>query len=266
MAVLTTSGAVESVGRLAHKILDDDYYEQKARREVRHWKVRQFLSYGLRELPLGIYLFVFPLLKWLIPGLNVQVGRLYAKVVRNLPAMPEGWEYVGLQRTKDGTYCVVYDTPEGYEFVLSLKDAKCREAGTYVVNYGFVGRHLVVTAGKNFLASTLDNTAEPENLKFHGYGLGTTGPAAGNTTLETELTTQYSTNSTRPTGSQAHSTNTYTTIATVTPDAAVAVTEWGLLDQASTAGGNLLDRQTFSAINLNGSGDSLQTTYVFTQS
>ena len=68
----------------------------------------------------------------------------------------------------------------------------------------------------------------------------------------------------RPTGSQAHSTNTYTTVATFTPDASVATTEWGLLTQASNAGGTLLDHQVFSAINLNGTGDSLQTTYVLT--
>jgi hypothetical protein len=126
-------------------------------------------------------------------------------------------------------------------------------------------RHLVVTAGKNAIAGAFNNAApEPELFKFHGFGTGTTAAAAGDTALQTEMTTAYNPDSTRPTGSQANSTNTYTTVGTVTPDAAVVVTEWGLLTQAATGGGTLLDRQVFSAINLNGSGDSLQATYVLT--
>lgn len=141
---------------------------------------------------------------------------------------------------------------------------KVRRANGEVIDYGRIGRHLVVTAGKNYLAACMDNTSEPENLKFHAFGTGTTAAAAGDTTLQTELTTQYATDNTRPTGSQAHSTNTYTTVGTVTPDASCAITEWGLLTQAANSGGTLFDRQVFSAINLNGSGDSLQATYVLT--
>lgn len=124
--------------------------------------------------------------------------------------------------------------------------------------------HLVVTAGKNYLAACMDNTSEPELLKFHGFGTGVTAAAAGDTALQTEMTTAYATDNTRPTGSQAHSTNTYTTVGTTTPDASTAVTEWGLLTQAATGGGTLLDHQVFSAITLNGTGDSLQATYVLT--
>jgi hypothetical protein len=127
-----------------------------------------------------------------------------------------------------------------------------------------LGRHLVVTAGKNYLAACMDNTSEPENLKYHGFGTGTTAAAAGDTALQTELTTQYATDNTRPTGSQAHSTNTYTTVATLSPDANVAITEWGLLTQAATGGGTMLDHQVFSAVNLAASADSLTTTYVLT--
>jgi hypothetical protein len=93
---------------------------------------------------------------------------------------------------------------------------------------------------------------------------GTTAAAAGDTALQTELTTQYATDNTRPTGSQAHSTNTYTTVATLSPDANVAITEWGLLTQAATGGGTMLDHQVFSAVNLAASADSLTTTYVLT--
>jgi hypothetical protein len=46
-------------------------------------------------------------------------------------------------------------------------------------------------------------------------------------------------------------------------DGAAAVTEHGVFDQASNAGGVMLDRSVFSAVNL-ASGDSLQSTYELT--
>lgn len=137
-----------------------------------------------------------------------------------------------------------------------------------IEDYGVVGRHLVTTAGKNFVASAFDNTVEPEILKYHGYGTGTTAAAAGDTALQTEETTQYAVDNTRPTGSQAHATNTYTTVATYSPDSGGtrAITEWGLLSQASNAGGTLFDHQVFSAVNLVAASDSLQSSYVLTLS
>jgi hypothetical protein len=137
------------------------------------------------------------------------------------------------------------------------------------VDYGLVGRHLVVTVGKNYLALTFDNTAEPESMKFHGVGTGTTAAAAGDQTLQTESTTALNPDTTRATGSQAHSTNTYTTVGTPTFDASAAITEWGLFNNATAAGAFnattqcLFDRQVFSAINV-ASGDSIQFTYVLT--
>lgn len=135
-----------------------------------------------------------------------------------------------------------------------------------VTDYGLIGRHLVTTAGKNYLAACMDNTSEPEVLKYHGYGIGTTAAASGDTALQTEFTTEYAVNNTRPTGSQTHSTNTYTTAATFSPDSGgtLAVTEWGLLSQAATGGGTLFDHQVFSAVNLVATSDSLTTTYVLT--
>lgn len=134
-----------------------------------------------------------------------------------------------------------------------------------VTDYGLLGRRVVTSAGVNYLASTFDNTAEPELFKYHGYGTGTTAEASGDTALVTELTTEYAVNSTRPTGSQAHSTNTYTTVGTLTPDSGgtLAITEHGLFSATSST--TLWDRTKFSAVNLDSTaGDSLQTTYVAT--
>lgn len=143
---------------------------------------------------------------------------------------------------------------------------KVRRGDGSVEDYGVVGRFLVTTAGKKYVASTFANTAEPELFKYHGYGTGTVAANVADTALGTELTTQYATDSTRPTGSQASDGTvvTYTTVATLSPDSGgtLAITEWGLFT-AITAG-TLLDRQVFSAVNLVAGSDSLQTTYVLT--
>jgi hypothetical protein len=133
-----------------------------------------------------------------------------------------------------------------------------------VTELGLLGRRVITTTGVAYLAATFNSSGEPENLKYHGFGSGGSAEAVGNTALTTEFTTEYAVNSTRPTGSQANSTNTYTTVATFSPDATVAVTEHGIFDQASTAGGTLFDRTLFSTISLTGSADSLQATYVLT--
>lgn len=133
-----------------------------------------------------------------------------------------------------------------------------------VLDLGIASHLLVTTAGVNKIVAGLNagDTATFSLFKFHGFGTGATAPAVGDTALQTEATTQYNPDSTRPTGSQTvgGSNNIYRTVGTFTPDAAYSPTEMGLLSQAATGGGTLLDRFTFTAVALNGSGDSLQTT------
>ncbi len=145
---------------------------------------------------------------------------------------------------------------------LSLRVEK---ANGDIWDYGCVGKHLIVTAGKNFIVDAFQNTTEIENLKYHAVGTGTTAAAVGDTALQTELTTQYNPDNTRATGSQGEgaSANVYRTTGTNTVDSSVALTEWGLLSQAATGGGTLLDRQVFSAVNLS-STESLTTQYDLT--
>jgi hypothetical protein len=134
------------------------------------------------------------------------------------------------------------------------------------VPYGLASVAVVTTVGVNFIVDAFQNTVELENMKFHGFGTGGSAEAVGNTALTTELTTQYVTDNTRPTGSQTENgANVYRTVATLDPDADVAITEHGIFDQAATGGGVLLDRSLFSVINLVGAtGDTLQATYDFT--
>lgn len=133
-------------------------------------------------------------------------------------------------------------------------------------NLGLASLAVITTAGVNFLAADFAGGASDSNLfKFHGFGTGGTAEAIGDTALVTEVTTQYNPDSTRPTGSQSSSTNTYTTVATFTPDSGgtIAVTEHGIFSASSA--GTLWDRSLFSVVNVNAAtGDSLQSTYVAT--
>ena len=131
-------------------------------------------------------------------------------------------------------------------------------------DYGIVSRKVITTAGVTYLAADMAGGASDINLfKYHGIGTGTNAEASGDTALQTESTTALNPDSTRATGSQASSTNTYTTVGTLTADASIACTEHGIFSQAATGGGTLWDRTVFTVINL-ASGDSIQATYVAT--
>jgi hypothetical protein len=132
---------------------------------------------------------------------------------------------------------------------------------------GLASMRVVTTAGAGYLVDALQNLVEAENMKFHGFGTGTTAEAAGDTALVTEETTQYATDNTRPTGSQTENgAQVYRTVGTYSPDSGGtrAITEHGIFSQAATGGGVLLDRSVFSAVNLVASADSLQATYDLT--
>jgi hypothetical protein len=138
--------------------------------------------------------------------------------------------------------------------------------GVPVLNYGLLSNRVVTTVGVGYIVDAFQNLVEPENMKFHGFGTGTTAEAVGDTTLVTELTTQYATDNTRPTGSLAEgaSGNIFRTVGTLSPDTGgtIAITEHGIFSAAS--GGVLLDRSVFSAVNLVAGSDSLQVTYEIT--
>jgi hypothetical protein len=131
-----------------------------------------------------------------------------------------------------------------------------------VVDLGLVSLRVVTTVGVNFIRDAFLGTEELEDFDFHGFGTGTNAEAAANTALQTELTTQYATDNTRPTGTPSSGgTGAYQTVATLSPDATVTIAEHGIFDQASNAGGVLLDRSQFTGVPLTGGADSLQATY-----
>jgi hypothetical protein len=142
--------------------------------------------------------------------------------------------------------------------------------GGHVVDYGVVSTRVVTNAGVNYLVDSLQGTVEPENLRYHGFGTGTNAESASDTALQTELTTQYNPDNTRPTGSlgEGASANVFRTVGTLTPDSGgtIAITEHGIFSQAGTGGGTLLDRSVFAANNITAGSDSLQATYDLTLS
>lgn len=120
-------------------------------------------------------------------------------------------------------------------------------------------RNLVTTAGKG-KASGLLNGATSTAFTYLAVGTGTVAPDADDTTLGTEITDSGL--------ARASATCTQTTTSTTNDTAqwvkswsvsgSKAVTESGIFDASSS--GNLLARQTFSAINV-ASGDTLQFTW-----
>lgn len=130
---------------------------------------------------------------------------------------------------------------------------------------GLAGRRLVTTAGVGFLVDALQGSVEPELARFHGLGQGGTSPAIGDTDLVTPLTTELNPNSTRATGSltEGSSANIFRTVGVNAFDATVAITEFGLFTDATEGSGVLIERDTFSVINL-GTGESLQSEYELT--
>lgn len=135
-----------------------------------------------------------------------------------------------------------------------------------IQDFGLVSCRVVTDAGVQFIVDAFQNLTELENMKYHAVGTSTSAEAASQTALGTELTTQYSTSNTRPTGTlgeKSGDAKTYETTATITVSASVAITEHGIFSAATSGTGVLLDRSQFAAVNL-ASGESLQATYQLT--
>lgn len=155
----------------------------------------------------------------------------------------------------------------GFAHLESKLYLRVRKADGRVIDYGLVSERLVTDTGVDFIVDAFQNIVELEILKFHGIGTGSSAEAQTETALVTELTTEYSPDNTRATGSltEGGSTNVYRTVGTNTVDAGASLREHGIFSQAATGGGVMLDRSLFALITLS-SGDSLESTYDLTVS
>lgn len=152
---------------------------------------------------------------------------------------------------------------EGVITLSGLVDYVLRDSEGNIKEARYNVKNLVTTAGKARVADLLISdvgSAAPAFFDYIAIGTGTNAAAAGDTTLQTEITTSG--------GQRANATGTRVTT-TVTNDTAqlvvtfnftgsFAVTESGVFDDGVT--GTLLCRQVFSAINV-ASADSLQVTW-----
>lgn len=117
--------------------------------------------------------------------------------------------------------------------------------------------NLIVTVGKNYLTTWLAAaTQSTEFMSYVGLGTGTTSPASGDTTLQTEFSGGgYS----RQQGALTNSTNVWTNTVSFAPgNGTGAITEAGLFSAVTS--GTMFARQVFSAYN-KAAGDTLQVTW-----
>ena len=122
-----------------------------------------------------------------------------------------------------------------------------------------LGSGLVTDAGVAFMADDwVDASQEITNFNFHDSGTGVVAAAVGDTILGTQAgpATRATGTKTNPTAPAVRS------VGTIAYTTTLAITEWGLFNQAAQ-GGTLWDRKVFAAINVV-NGDSIQFTYTLT--
>lgn len=137
--------------------------------------------------------------------------------------------------------------------------ARLTRADGSVINYGLISTRLVTTAFVNYVVDELiTETSQWGDFKYHDSGIGVTGANITDTDIET------TDNESRATGTQVeNAANIYESVGTISYSGTLAITEHGLFSQSS--GTTLMDRHTFSAINVV-NGDSVQFTFDLTVS
>lgn len=156
-----------------------------------------------------------------------------------------------------GAFLAAYGVVDRPELMLQLlKDPRVM---AILMGTGTAG--LVVTGGMNFLATDFASgqaTPRISAMNFHDSGTGTVAATSTDSGLGTQAGP-----TTRATGTQSNpATNQYRSIGTISYSGTLAITEWGLFNQAAQ-GGTMWDRRVFTVINV-GSGDSIQFTYTLT--
>ena len=161
---------------------------------------------------------------------------------------------IALVRDKEGE---AGGFPGGLAFHSNLRATVLR--GGVVIKERDLGSGVVTDAGVAFLADDwVDATQEITNMNFHDSGTGVVAAVVGDTALGTQAgpVTRATGTKTNPTAPVVRSVGTIAYVSTL------AITEWGLFNQAAQ-GGTLWDRKVFAAINVV-SGDSIQFTYSVT--
>ena len=216
-------------------------------------------------------------LPWYARLLNKYIGAAPNSVPMDMTANRDGW--IQLRPSLSGKIFRPDMTRLHPEQKTRLRDLLAQNIDVgmlaspfhgHVMDCGVLSTRVVTNTGVLFLAGCFGATAgiSAANLKFHGFGTGTAAEGVTQTALQTEFTTEYAVDSTRPTGTQSNTGSmpaVYTTIATFSPDSGgtLPVTEHGIF--AGATGANVMwDRSVFAAVNLVSGADSLQVTYNLT--
>lgn len=149
--------------------------------------------------------------------------------------------------------------PGGIAFHSNLRASHIR-SGKVVKDHN-LGSGVVTDAGVAFMADDwVDASQEITNFNFHDSGTGIVAAAVGDTDLGTVAGPV-----TRATGTKTNPTApTVRSVGTIAYTSTLAITEWGLFNQAARGAGSFLwDRKVFAAINVV-NGDSIQFTYTLT--
>lgn len=164
------------------------------------WRWRNWLRYRRRDLPK----LAASRLLGTLPGLLSMEATLQGAVYRAHWAALAPWQAAKLRELLAANVNV-FELPAHFGGVLT--------------NYGVLSTRVVTNAGVAFLVDGFQNLVELENLKYHGFGTGNNAEDATDTALETELTTEYASDNTRPTGSttEGASANIYRSVARCRP-------------------------------------------------
>jgi len=138
-----------------------------------------------------------------------------------------------------------------------LKARLIKADGT-VVDYGTIGIGRLVTTVfcEDMVDELIAETTAWGDYKFHDSGVGVTGANISDTDIET------TDGESRVAGTQVEASSViYRSVGTIAYTTTKAITEHGLFNIIT--GGILMDRHTFSAINVD-NGDSIQFTYELT--
>jgi len=173
-----------------------------------------------------------------IPRVIRRLGPGVRWKVANFPKLLRGWRII---------VATIFNIPTFYGCLY----VRVRKASGELVNYGLASCRVVTTAFVEFMVDQLQaETSTWGDFKYHDSGVGVTGAAVGNTDIET------TDGESRVAGSQAENAATiYESVGTIAYTTTKAITEHGLFNAASA--GTLLDRHTFSAINVE-NGDSIK--------
>jgi len=201
------------------------------------------------------------------PAVSARQILEHGTPARGLPAEVNTFRARNLRHLARGARRIAAARALGIGHVYGALYLTVKRGNGEVVPFGLASLRVVTDTGVGFIVDAFQNLVELENMKYHGFGTGTTAEAASQTALVTELTTQYATDNTRPTGTTTEaSAAVYRSVATFSPDTGgtIAVTEHGIFSQAATGGGVMLDRSVFSAVNVVAGSDSITATYDLT--